>query len=264
MKIEKGTAKNMEFVGYHDIEDKPGFQMAMQVVNKRWYLYIAHWYHQGWSIMDVTEPSAPKYIKFIPEPGGKPATFTIKVQVANGIMITQMQQRISVFFGNSPETPFDEGIYIWDVKDPENPRRLGHWKTGAGGTHRNYYDGGRYVHLSAACPGFSGNIYRIVDIADPTHPTEAGRWWLPRQWVAGGVEDAPLGVAHLGRYFLHGPPYPKGDKVYLSYHGLGMVILDISDITLPKFVGKLETTPPWAGNPPPAIRSYPLQSVNLH
>jgi hypothetical protein len=263
MKIEKGIAKNMELVGYHDVDDKPGIQMAMQVVNHRWYLYIAHWYHQGWSIMDVTEPSGPKYIKFIPDPGGKPATFTIKVQVANGIMITQMQQRIPIFFGNPPDAPFDEGIYIWDVKDPENPKRLGHWKTGSAGTHRNYYDGGRYVHLSAACPGFSGNIYRIVDIDDPTHPVEVGRWWLPEQWSAGGVPAAGPAAGPLGRFFLHGPPYPKGDKAYLSYHGLGMVILDISDITLPRFVGKLQTAPPLGGQSPTCHTVLPITKRKL-
>jgi hypothetical protein len=43
VKIKKGIAKNMEPVGYHDMEDRPGFQMAMQVVDNRWYLYCAHY-----------------------------------------------------------------------------------------------------------------------------------------------------------------------------------------------------------------------------
>jgi len=30
--------------------------MAMQVVDQRWYLYLGHFWHQGWMIMDVTEP----------------------------------------------------------------------------------------------------------------------------------------------------------------------------------------------------------------
>ena len=251
MKIEKGFAKNMDLVAYHDMENRPGFQMAMQVVDNKWYLYSAHLYHQGVAIMDVTDPSSPKY-KFIPEPGGKPGTSTLKVQVANGIMITQMQQKLPFLVGEEhSSTPFDEGIYIWDVKDPLNPKKLGHWKTGSTGTHRNYYDGGRYVHLSAACPGFVGNIYRIVDIADPTNPVEVGRWWLPEQWVDGGATPAEMAAntsnVPVGIYHLHGPPYPKGDKVYLSYSGVGMVILDISDITRPKFLGKLQIHPPLGG-----------------
>ena len=46
---------------------------------------------------------------------------------------------------------------------------------------------------------------------------------------------------------MHGPAYPKGDLAYVSYGGAGMVILDISDITLPKLVGQLRHHPPFAG-----------------
>jgi hypothetical protein len=65
-----------------------------------------------------------------------------------------------------------EGIYIWDVKmDPENPKFLSHWSTGEanGSTHRFFYSGGRYVHLTSTCKGFAARIYRIIDIIDPQH-----------------------------------------------------------------------------------------------
>ena len=52
-----------------------------------------------------------------------------------------------------PGRPFEEGFYIWSLDDPENPRRLGHYRTGGDGTHRNYYAGGRYVHATALPPG---------------------------------------------------------------------------------------------------------------
>jgi hypothetical protein len=245
MAIEKGIAKNMELVGYHDMENRPGFQMAMQVVDNRWYLYCAHYRHQGWTIMDVTDPTVPTFIKFIPEPGGKPATSTLKVQVADGIMITQLQLSLQSLKERRPNDPCDEGIRIWDVKDPENPKHLAYWKTGGGhwiGTHRNYYDGGRYVHLSATCSGFTGHIYRIIDIIDPTHPVEAGRWWIPEQFAAGGAKYAGPMLTHPSLQ-LHGP-YPKGNRAYLAYCDAGLVILDISDISLPKFVGQLKTKPP--------------------
>ena len=257
MRREKGLAKNMEVVAYHDLEDRPGFQMALQVVGGRSYLYLAHWWHPGWTIMDVTEASKPKLVKFVPDPGGKPGTSTPKIQVANGIMITTMQQKPEGIFGYPPDTPFDEGFYVWDVKDPENPKLLGHWKTGLTGTHRSYYDGGRYVHLSASCPGFYGNIYRVVDIYDPTHPIEVGRWWLPEQWLDGG---GPVPKGWLG---VHGPPYPKGDKVYISYAGIGMVILDIADITRPKFLGKLQINPPFGAFAPSCHTVIPFSQRPL-
>ena len=33
MSNEKGFAKNIEVIGYHDLKEKPAFQMAMQEVN---------------------------------------------------------------------------------------------------------------------------------------------------------------------------------------------------------------------------------------
>lgn len=78
----------------------------------------------------------------------------------------------------------------------------------------------------------------IVDISDPSKPVEKGRWWIPEQWEAGG------GVTNK-RVHLHGPAYPVGNRAYLPYSGGGMVILDISDISLPKLVSRLEFSPPF-------------------
>jgi len=247
----KGYAKNVELIGYQDLDGKPGFQMAMQEVKGKYYLYMAHFKHSGWTIVDVTEPSRPRYVKFVPGPD-KAGQGTPKIQVADGIMVTALGGSLPMLHGTKFGDPYDDGIYIWDVKDPGNPKWLSHWKTGAVGgmgVHRFYYAGGRYVHLSASCPGFSGLIYRIIDIKDPTKPVEAGRWWLPEQWEAGIVK--PKGTetdeARMDRPSLHGPPYIKGNLAYCSYGGAGMVILDISDITLPRLVGQLKHHPPFGG-----------------
>jgi len=271
VKIAKGEAKNVELIGYHDLEDRPGFQMAMQVVDGNWFLYLAHFWHKGWTIMDVTEPSDPKFVRFIPWRGGQ-NTITIKVQVAEGRMIANLQREIHSLAKDGE--PFEEGILIFDVKDPVDPKLLGHWKSGGEGTHRNYYEGGKYVHTSAGCPGFYGNIYRIVDIEDPTAPQEAGRWWLPEQWAAGQVptaEEEKYGGAattyllphHLRKYSLHGPPYPKGNRAYLNFYNSGVLaILDISDITLPKLVSKLQFNPPF-GNRIAGHTAMPLSKRDL-
>lgn len=234
MSIEKGFAKNFELVGYHDLEGRPALKIAMQVVKDRWYLYLGHFWTKGWSIVDVTDPSKPEYLKFIPGPEN---TSTAQVQVADGIMVTALS-KTSEGFGGNPNQPYEEGVLIWDVKDPVNPRLLARYKTGAIGTHRNHWDGGRYVHLTATARGFEGYIYVVIDIADPAHPVEVGRWWLPEQWAAGGAKTTKTWVA------LHGPAYPEGNRAYLSYGGAGMIILDISDITLPKIVSRLDVQPP--------------------
>ena len=245
---KEAFAKNIEVLAYHDLDGKPGFQMAMQEVAGRYYLYLAHFAHCGWTIMDVTDPSKPEYLKFIPGPD-KPGQVTLKIQVADGLMITALQQGLPFLHGNAPDDPFEEGILIWDVKEPADPKLLCHWQTGDTlGVHRFFYNGGRYVHLTAACRGFTGYIYRILDIVDPKNPAEVGRWWIPEQWTAGQISppDEPW-IKVLDGPNLHGPAYPKGDLAYLSYGGAGLVILDISDLTLPKLVGQLRHHPPFAG-----------------
>jgi hypothetical protein len=232
--MEEGAKKNFELIGYHDLEGNPGIKMAMQVVNDRWYLYLGHFWTSGWSILDVTDPSKPQYCKFVQGPKN---AWTCQAQVADGIMVTGLE-RVPDWWGGKPDQPFEEGVYIWDVKDPVNPKWLSHFKTGGIGTHRNHWDGGRYVHLAAAAPGFEGYIYRILDIIDPAKPVEIGRWWLPEQWNAGGAKCPKYWM------YLHGPAYPEGDRAYLGYGGAGLVILDISDITLPKLVSRLDFHPP--------------------
>jgi hypothetical protein len=156
-------------------------------------------------------------------------------------MITALEQ-MPESWGGDPNAPFDEGVLIWDLEeDPVHPRLLGHFRTGGTGTHRNGYQGGRYVHLAAGMPGYSENIYVIIDIQDPARPVEVGRWWVPGQHVAGGETPEP-GVS------LHGPPFVVGDLVYLPYGAAGMVILDIGDVAKPKLVGQLRYSPPFNPN----------------
>ncbi|MCL5734798.1 MAG: hypothetical protein M1274_04285 [Actinobacteria bacterium] len=251
---KQAFSKNMEVLGYHDVEGKPWFQMAMQVVGGRYYLYASHFKTSGWAIVDVTDPRKPEYVEFIPGPD-LPGQGTPKLQVAAGIMVTALGGTLPMLHGTKWGDPFEEGVIIWDVKDPVKPKKLSQWATGGGGgVHRFFYGGGRYVHLSATCKGFRGFIYRILDIIDPKNPVEAGRWWMPDQWTAGYAEQpagpAPAGdpqLALLDSAVMHGPAYPKGDLAYVSYGGAGMVILDISDISLPRLVGQLRHHPPFAG-----------------
>lgn len=208
-------ADNVEAVGYSELDGRPGFKLAIREVAGRWYMYMGHLWHRGWSIVDVTDPKAPKVVKFIPGPEN---TWTIQMDLHGNTMITALQ-RISESWGGDPARPFDEGFLIWDISDPVNPKKLGQWKSGKTGTHRNGYPGGRYVHAAA-----SG--YAIVDISDPARPVEVSR--MPE--VTG----------------THGPPQVAGNLVYVPAGG-DMVIGDITDVTKPKVIGRLPFGPPFKG-----------------
>jgi len=236
-------SRNVEFVGFHDLNGKPGFKMAIQCVKERWYLYVASLWHPGWSILDVTDPTNPELLRFI---SGPENTSTTQIQVAEGKMITQFQKKgagipedRALMWGYNPSKPFEEGISIWDLASPAEPKLVGRFSTHGLGTHRNYYTGGKYVHLAANMKGFQGNIYVIIDISNPNKPTEVGRWWYPGQWIEGGeVQAEVLGVPKdvLG---MHGPATVVDDLAYVSYGRSGCVILDISNLAKPKMVGHL-------------------------
>lgn len=220
-------------VAYSDVDGRGGaFKLAIQEVDGRWLLYMGHLWHGGWTIMDVTDPSQPRVVNFIDGPEN---TWTIQMEVAEGKMITSLEHKPESW-GGDPNAPSEEGVLIWDLsQDPVNPQLLGQYRTGGSGTHRNFYAGGPYVHLAAGMPGYSENIYVIIDISDPASPREVGRWSLPEQ----NPEIAEPGVS------VHGPPYVVGNLVYLPYGAAGLVILDISDISQPRKVGQLDFSPPF-------------------
>jgi hypothetical protein len=281
------TAKNVAAIGYTDIDGKPAFKISIKEHRGRWYLFAGHFWHRGWSVIDVTNPRAPRLVKFI---AGPENTFTGQMELSGDRMITSLE-KILPGFGGDEKKQFDEGVIIWDIKDPTNPIRLGQFKTGGSGTHRNFYSGGRHIHLAAGMPGYAGNIYVIVDISDPAKPREVGRWHVKGQHTAGGEKLASSENLNSISLFgasafqknqsfvswtnisesaardaddnrqdqthnhgtcgsdadvsLHGPPYVVGNRAYLSYGSAGMIILDISDVSKPREIGRLDFSPPF-------------------
>jgi hypothetical protein len=241
MKFPEGRARahNVEAIGYLPLQDKPAFKMALHQAGERWYWYCAHLWESGWSIVEVTDPRKPRFVRFIDGPAN---TWTLQIQIADGKMITSMERIPEGWGGDdaaSARGDYGEGFYIWSLEDPENPRRLGHYRTGGDGTHRNFYAGGRYVHTTALPKGYQGHIYQIVDIADPARPVEVSRWWRKGQWAEGGETGASEDV------LLHGGAYVKGDRAYLPYSAGGFVILDISEVKKPRLVSDLPFSPPF-------------------
>lgn len=220
---------NIELVAYHDLNDRPGFKIAIQQIGERWFLYLGHLWHRGWSVMEVTDPYDPSLLNYIEGPKN---TWTIQVQAAEGKLITALEKP-TPGWGVDPDAPFEEGALIWDIAtDPANPHLLGNYRTGGTGTHRNFYSGGNYVYMTANPEGFYGGILTIVDISDPGNPTEISRWSWPGQNVSSG--ETPE-----FKSYLHGPAYVVGNRAYLSYGQVGMVILDISDIRKPQLISRV-------------------------
>jgi hypothetical protein len=194
-------------------------------------LYVGHMSApNGTSIFDVTDPKKPRPLATIDDmPEG---WHSHKVRVANGTMVVNYER-----LGKDGDPNFGGGLGIYDVTNPSKPVLRTHWKTAGAGVHRFSFDG-RYAYISPTYEGYNGRIVMILDLADPANPVEAGRWWLPGQWTAGGEE--PTFTDGRGPRCHH--PLRLGDRLYVSYWQHGGAILDVSDLAHPQLVGRLDYT----------------------
>ena len=224
-------AENVEVVGYVDAAGSSPFKMSLLQDGDTWYMYASNLFHRGWSILDVTDPADPKVLKFIEGPEN---TGTWQVDIADGLMITALDA-LSANWGGDPDAPHaPEAVLILSLEDPLNPKQIGSFTTG-GGTHRNGYFGGRYMHLAANHPDYRGEMYMIVDIGDPSNPVEAGRY------QPGGLLRSEPGPYDMAR--LHGPADVRGDLAFLPFGGAGFIVADISDPANIEEIGRLDFTP---------------------
>ena len=194
-------------------------------------LYVGHMRHpSGTSIYDVADPKNPKLLRHIEIPDG---WHSHKVRAANGLMVVNHER-----LGQGANSEFGGGLGIYDVENPSEPKLITKWLTHGKGVHRYDFDG-RYAYISPTAEGFVGNIVMILDLADPAKPEEVGRWWIPGQWEAGG-EEYPWNEWVPPRCHH---PLRVGDRLYVSYWHHGFFILDIADMTQPKLISGVNTSP---------------------
>jgi hypothetical protein len=216
-----------------------------QVVVQRNVAYVGNMRNpHGTQIIDVEDPKNPRLLAELTMPVG---THSHKVRVHGDIMVTNREVLGKhARHGESPPAGYFGGLSIYDVANPAKPKLITHWNTTdrpdadyATGVHRFDFDG-RYAYISPTMAGYVGNIVMILDLADPAHPQEVGRWWMPGQWVAGGETPTWRGDAHKCHH-----PLRFGNRLYTSYWQGGLVILDIEDMSRPKLVSGLDWSPPF-------------------
>ena len=195
-------------------------------------LYIGHMrWPSGTTVVDVADPANPRTLARIDLPEG---WHSHKVRAAEGVMLVN-HERLG---GGNDANGFGGGLGIYDVSNPGEPKIITKWRTAGKGVHRFTFDG-RYAYISPTVEGYVGNIVMILDLADPARPEEVGRWWIPGQWQAGG-EDYPWDNWVAPRCHH---PLRLGDRLYVSYWHHGLFILDIEDMTRPKHVAGVNTSP---------------------
>jgi hypothetical protein len=199
--------------------DLGGCGDGMQVLRHGDALYVGHYGKSGMgtTILDVSDAEHPKITAQWPAP---PGTHTHKVQVADDLLLVN-EERFQ------KADAWAAGMVVYDVRDPMQPKRIGRFAGDGDGVHRIVYTGGRYAHASFTPEGHADRIWGVFDLRDPAAPTEAARWELD--------EPQPAGRRYAAHHALL-----DGATAYLGYGDAGLVALDVSDITLPRKLWRLD------------------------
>jgi hypothetical protein len=218
-------ASNMKLVGYNDLQARSAYQPTIHHQGDRWIAYIGH--HggtdavpnpvnpltgkaepNGTSIVDVTDPAHPKYLRHIPGQEGKyEGGGAQMVRVCDGKTLPNADKNAVYML----RTFGSEAHEIWNTADPANPvlvTRL----DGLKDTHKSWWecDTGIAYLVSGAPDWRVRRMTQIYDLSDPAHPRKIRDFGLP------GQEPGATGAVPTE---LHGPisTGPAGNRVYFGY-----------------------------------------------
>ena len=259
------SAHNLDFVGHSGLSGRGD---ALQVMVERGYAYVGHRISRGISVVDVRDPRRPVPVNFVPV---HERSWSIHLQTQDELLLaveefdfkSAISQR-DYYAGSIPDmdssrfgqrgVDFSAGMRVYDIADPANPRPIGFLDVEGLGLHRIFWVGGRYAYASAMLDGYTDHILLIIDLQDPARPVEAGRWWMPGMWRAGGERnDWP------GRVALH-HAVVEGDVAYGCWRDGGLTLLDVSDKAHPRLIAHRNWSPPFAGGTHSAL---PLHDRSL-
>lgn len=201
----------------------------------------------GVRIIDVHDPTAPAPIGSAAVYTGTTAEHVAVAHYAtpafNGTVLVAGIQRCQ------PRAGASSGLALWDVSDPASPAELGFFATGRAsrGVHEFALrqQGDRWLAFlavpNAEISDGSGDL-RILDVTDPHNPVQLVDWGAKKDAglpVGNGAQCAPICRGSVPEAFLHSVAIsPDGRTAYLSYWDLGVIMLDVSEPSAPRWLGR--------------------------
>jgi hypothetical protein len=273
--------RNMRLVGSDDLQARSAYQPVVHHQGARWIAYVGH--HggkrmnpltgqvedSGTSIVDVTDPTHPRYLHHIPGAVGEAeAGGAAMVRVCDGKTLPRGPRDRTYLLRTLGNLAHE----VWDVTDPAKPTRLVTVLDGLKSTHKNWWEcdtGIAYLVSDGAPSGWRTNrMTKIYDLSDPAQPRFIRDFGLPGQ-EPGSTGTAPEGV--------HGPIALR-NRVYFAYGTGAKGVLQIVDrekllagnpqaadrfaptpenLLYPQ-IGRLDMSPAWGGH-----TSFPILGVSV-
>jgi hypothetical protein len=231
------AAENMRLVGYNDLQARSAYQPTIHKQGERYIAYIGHHggsrevpqpinsmtgqpENNGTSIVDVTDPKAPKLLKHIPGDTGSGE--------GGGAQMVRVCSGANLVSGNASKfymlrTFGTKGHEVWEVTDPANPVRLSLIGGDYRDTHKSWWECETGIaYLVSAVPGWRAKrMTEIYDLKDPAKPVKI------RDFGLAGQEPGATGAVPTD---LHGPiSMPQLNRVYFGYGSSAGGILQIVD-----------------------------------
>ncbi|MBP6252089.1 MAG: hypothetical protein KA387_05000 [Rubrivivax sp.] len=251
--------RNMKLIGHSAIDGRGD---GMQLMVHRGFAYVGHPWSKGFSIVDLRDPRNPGPVRYVAAPAN---TWHIHLQTHDDLLLVidalDLMADVQAFaderdyytrpvgetLASTGRTggarPWTAGMTVYDISTPDQPRRIGALRIDGVGLHRIWYVGGRWAYASALFDGFTDYIFVTIDMADPTRPEIAGRWWLPGMHTAAGERSqAPQGQRHALHHAL-----VAGSTAYAAWRDGGLTLLDISDPADPRLIVHRNWSPPFGG-----------------
>jgi hypothetical protein len=219
------------------------------------FAYVGTWQvpctGRGVKIVDVSNLRSPRVIGALAARAGTSAEDMVVRHVSTpyftGDLLAVGIQRCG------PQRALDRQTYgpeFWDVTNPYRPRKLSALglASGGGGVHElDLFQRGGHVYALLATPftewfdPVPGGDFRIVDVTNPRAPVQRGEWGAG----AHGFSPGPFwGQGSFGSMFDHSVrASANGLKAYVSYWDLGVLTLDISDVTNPVLLARTHYAP---------------------
>jgi hypothetical protein len=243
----------MKLLAQHELDGFGGMGegIALQLTNDgRRVLWMAHESApKNFTAVDVTDPRNPRVLVQTELPHMKVRSNSL--DVSGNLMAVAYQTQVP---GMKPA-----GFEMFDISVPEQPRLLSHFDCSgpySRGVHALWFVDGKTVHMASGAPDFQPHnqlddqFYRIVDVSDPSHPVESGRWWYPGTRVGDGQPQPKRLPAKFDTGFrAHNTNvFPdRPDRAYVGYIDGGAVVLDISDQSDIRVVSQWNHSPPYNG-----------------